>query len=60
MNPLHLVFTAREAKKRWGLAQNTVTKWCNRGKFGPDEARKSEKIWLVTHDGMVRVTQPQP
>jgi uncharacterized protein YjcR len=56
MNPLHEVFSSREAAKKWGLSPNTVTQWCNRGKFHEDEARKSEKVWLVTRAGMIRLT----
>lgn len=56
VSPLFSVYTAREAEKIWGLGTNTVAKWCQRGKFLPDEARKSEKTWLVTSDGMKRLT----
>lgn len=54
--PLLEVYTSREAAELWGLSENTVTQWCNRNKFEKHEARKSSKVWLVTHDGMVRVT----
>ncbi|EGK07117.1 helix-turn-helix domain-containing protein [Kroppenstedtia eburnea] len=57
VNPLFHVFTSREAAKKWGLSPNTVTQWCNRGKFQEDEARKSEKVWLVTRAGMIRLTR---
>ncbi|MCL6615520.1 MAG: DNA-binding protein [Anoxybacillus ayderensis] len=52
---LHFVYTAREAEERWGLAQNTVVKWIERGKFRINECRKSKGTWLVTHKGMERV-----
>ncbi|MGO4375436.1 helix-turn-helix domain-containing protein [Paenibacillus sp. MCAF20] len=55
-SPLLEVYTSREAAELWGLSENTVTQWCNRGRFTTDEARKSGKVWIVTHDGMVRLT----
>lgn len=55
--PLFSVYTTREAEKIWGLAENTVNKWCNRGKFYENEARKSGKVWLVTRNGMNRLTR---
>lgn len=54
--PLFSVLTSREAAEEWKLSENTVTQWCNRGKFLPTEARKSGKVWLVTLEGMVRIT----
>ncbi|WP_241766011.1 helix-turn-helix domain-containing protein [Bacillus thuringiensis] len=30
---------------------------CNRGKFHENEARKSGKVWLVTRNGMNRLTR---
>ncbi|OBZ08034.1 helix-turn-helix domain-containing protein [Bacillus sp. FJAT-26390] len=59
-SPLFVVYTSREAAELWGLSENTVTKWISRGKFNPDEARKSGKVWLVTHDGMVRLSEKEP
>lgn len=56
MNPFDQIYTSREAAKLWGLSPNTVTQWCNRGRFREDEARKSEKVWLVTRAGMIRLT----
>lgn len=56
MNPLDQVFTSREAAKKWNLSPNTVTQWCNRGRFREDEARKSEGVWLITREGMIRLT----
>ncbi|WP_230581383.1 helix-turn-helix domain-containing protein [Bacillus methanolicus] len=38
------------------MSDNTVTQWCNRGKFRVNEARKSGGTWLVTHKAMVRLT----
>jgi len=55
-SPLFCVYTSREAAEKWGLSENTVTQWCNRKKFTEEEARKSGKVWLVTYDGMVRLT----
>ena len=55
-SPLLEVFSSREAAELWGYSENTVTQWCNRGRFEGHEARKSGKVWLVTHDGMVRLT----
>lgn len=49
------VYTSREASKLWGLSPNTVTQWCNRGRFKEDEARKSENTWIVTKSGMERL-----
>lgn len=60
ITPLSQVYTSREAAALWGLSVNTVTQWCNRGRFLPSEARKSEKVWLVTHAGMVRLTGRDP
>lgn len=54
---LFSVYTTREAEQKWGLAENTVNKWCNRGKFSENEARKSGKVWLVTRNGMNRLTR---
>lgn len=51
------VFTSREAAKIYGLSPNTVTQWCNRGRFQEDEYRQSEKVWLVTRQGMNRLTK---
>lgn len=55
ISPITAVYTAREAEKIWGLGQNTVVKWIERGKFKLSEARKSGGTWLVTHKGMERV-----
>lgn len=54
---INKVYTSREAAKIYGLSPNTVTQWCNRGKFTDKEARKSEKTWLVTKSGMERLTE---
>lgn len=54
------VYTSREAASLWGLAENTVTMWCNRGKFDEGHFRKSGKVWLVSHEGMVKVTGREP
>jgi transposase len=50
------VYSSREAAELWGLSENTVTQWCNRGKFEKWEARKSAKVWIVTREGMIRLT----
>jgi hypothetical protein len=55
-NCLEEVLTSQEAARKWGLSVNTVTQWCNRGKFKPGEFRKSGNIWLVTRKGMERLT----
>ncbi|MCM3783657.1 helix-turn-helix domain-containing protein [Neobacillus mesonae] len=57
---LFVVYTSREAAEKWRLSDNTVTQWCNRGRFKCNEARKSGKVWLVTHDGMLRLAGPMP
>ncbi|WP_141550074.1 helix-turn-helix domain-containing protein [Bacillus pseudomycoides] len=54
-NDLYKVYTSKEAAEKWGLSVNTVTTWCNRGKFTLEEARKSGGTWVVTHAGMERV-----
>lgn len=56
MGIINRVLTSREAAMKWELSPNTVTQWCNRGKFNLNEARKSEKTWLVTKAAMIRVT----
>lgn len=53
------VLTSREAAKLYGLSPNTVTQWCNRGRFTNKEAKKSEKTWLVTKSGMERLTKKE-
>jgi len=50
------VYTSREAAKLWDLSPNTVTQWCNRGRFQKHEARKSAGTWLVSRAGMIRLT----
>ncbi|OMC72461.1 DNA-binding protein [Paenibacillus sp. FSL H7-0326] len=57
---LYTVYTSREAAEVWGLSDNTVTQWCNRNKFNDQEARKSGKVWLVTYEGMIRMTGRKP
>jgi len=59
-SPIWIVYTSREAARLWGLSENTVTQWCNRRRFLPSEARKSEKTWIVSHTGMVRLTGREP
>lgn len=54
------VYSSREAAELWKLSENTVTQWINRGRFEPYEARKSGKVWLVTREGMVRITGREP
>lgn len=55
-SPLDEVFTSREAAELWELSENTVTQWCNRKKFEDGEFKKSGKTWLVTKQGMIRLT----
>ncbi|MEH7464619.1 helix-turn-helix domain-containing protein [Bacillus thuringiensis] len=52
---LRQVYSSKEAATKWGLSPNTVTQWCNRGKFSNKEARKSGGTWIVTHKAMERV-----
>ncbi|PEA52607.1 DNA-binding protein [Bacillus pseudomycoides] len=52
---LSQIYTSKEAAIKWGLSQNTVTQWCNRGKFSEKEARKSGGTWIVTHKAMEKI-----
>lgn len=49
------VMTFPEACKRWGLGESTLRKAALNGRFSENEVRKSEKTWLVTYAGMVRL-----
>lgn len=55
-SPIFHVFTASSAAQKWGLAEDTVRKWCQRG-FNPGEAKKDSGTWLVTRDFMIRKTK---
>jgi hypothetical protein len=55
-SPLSDVFTASVASEKWGVAEDTVRKWCQRKKFKDGEARKDKGTWLVTRSFMVRMT----
>ncbi|NLZ53822.1 MAG: DNA-binding protein [Thermoanaerobacteraceae bacterium] len=49
------VMTFPEACKRWGLGESTLRKAALSGRFNENEVRKSQKTWLVTRAGMVRL-----
>lgn len=55
-SPLDNVFAASVAAEKWGLAEDTVRKWCQRRRFRDGEARKDGGTWLVTRDFMIRMT----
>ncbi|WP_041613361.1 helix-turn-helix domain-containing protein [Paenibacillus sp. JDR-2] len=59
-NKIFTTYSSREAAELWRLSENTVTQWCNRGRFEEWEARKSAKVWIVTREGMVRLTGREP
>ena len=54
------VMTFPEACKRWNLGESTLRKAALSGRFTEDEARKSEKSWLVTRAGMERLYGKEP
>jgi len=54
------VMTFPEACKRWNLGESTLRKAARSGRFTEDEARKSEKTWLVTYAGMERLYGKEP
>ena len=54
------VMTFSEACKRWNLGESTLRKAARCGRFSEDEARKSEKTWLVTRAGMERLYGKEP
>ena len=54
------VMTFPEACKRWQLGESTLRKTARSGRFSEDEARKSEKTWLVTRSGMERLYGKEP
>jgi len=54
------VMTFPEACKRWNLGESTLRKAARCGRFSEDEARKSEKTWLVTRAGMERLYGKEP
>lgn len=49
------ILTAPEAAEQWSLEESTVKKACQQGRFTPEEARKTGKVWLVTIEGMERL-----
>jgi hypothetical protein len=55
-NPLEQVYSSREAATLWGVAENTVTQWCESGTLRENERRQSSNVWLVTQEGMERQT----
>ena len=54
------VMTFPEACKRWNLGKSTLRKAARSGRFNENEARKSEKTWLVTRAGMERLYGKEP
>lgn len=52
--------TFPEACKRWNLGESTLRKAARSGRFLENEARKSEKTWLVTHSAMERLYGKEP
>ena len=54
-NCLQHVMTFPEACKRWNLGESTLRKAALSGRFLENEARKSEKCWLVTRSAMERL-----
>ena len=59
-NCLQHVMTFPEACKRWNLGESTLRKAARSGRFLENEARKSEKTWLVTRAGMERLYGKEP
>ena len=57
---LKQVMTFPEACKRWNLGESTLRKAALSGRFLENEARKSEKCWLVTRAGMERLYGEEP
>jgi hypothetical protein len=57
---LEEVMTFPEACKRWNLGESTLRKAAIDGRFLENEARKSEKSWLVTHSAMERLYGKEP
>jgi len=56
MMKLEDVMTLTEAAERWGLSDGAVIRMAiKKGKFRPDEVRKSGGTWLITVDAMRRV-----
>lgn len=55
-NPLYKVFTIKEAEYLWDIGNNTVLNWIKRGRFSKEEYRQSGRNWLVTEEGMNRIT----
>lgn len=47
--------TLSEAARRWGRADSTLRHAIRRGRFLPDEVRKSGKVWLVRTSAMIRL-----
>jgi len=60
MKLVEMVMTFPEACKRWNLGESTLRKAALSGRFLENEARKSEKSWLVTHSAMERLYGKEP
>jgi hypothetical protein len=52
---LSQVLTAREADEEWGMADGTVKRDCNRGRFYAEEIKKSKGTWLIVRQALLRV-----
>ena len=60
MRLIDKVMTFLEDCKRWNLGESTLRKAARSGRFLENEARKSEKTWLVTHSAMERLYGKEP
>ena len=49
------VMTFPEAEAYYGLGKRTLHTDARRGKFLPEEARKSAGTWIVTHEAIKRL-----
>lgn len=47
--------TLAEAARRWDRADSTLRNAIRRGRFLPDEVRKSGGVWLVRTSAMIRL-----
>lgn len=52
---LSQVLTTREADEEWGMVNGTVRRDCNRGRFYPEEIKKSKGTWLIVRQALFRV-----
>jgi len=49
------VLSCPEAARAWEISETKVKRYCQDGKFLPDEARQTGKYWIITRQGMERV-----